>query len=381
MKKKLILLSAFILSLIGISFYGGPVTWLFFLCVLTLPFILWIYIFAVTVSLRIYQKPDGRNMVCSRPSELYITLQNESFFSFSSLGIKFYSSFSSISDIEENVSYELPPKSKISMKTKLLCRYRGEYNVGIKQIIVRDFLGVFSFTYRIKEPLSVIVAPARLRLFDKYTEEEKPDADRENLIYKSIPDITLREYVQGDDIRFVNWKATAAAGKLMVRERSGEEMSGIAILMDPKRYSDKEEEYLPLENKAAECVLGLSFYYLEHNMPADICYYENGFKKHRITDTESFDALYEKLTSYSFRSENGLKDMIEGSGGFAGCRMIIAVMEKYDREIPAMISSYNGEGIPVKIYVIDDTEEEPGVYTDEIPVITLGAETVIGEGI
>ena len=182
-KKRLILAALFVLSLIGISFYGGAVTYVFFWTVLLIPPLLYFYIFMVIINLKIYQKPDGRNMISGRPSDFYITLQNETFFSFSSLSIKFYSSFSTISDILEDVEYELPPHSRIQKKTKLLCRYRGEYEVGVKMITVRDFLGIFSVTYKIKEPLSVIVAPARLRLFDSFVVGEMTDADSENRIY------------------------------------------------------------------------------------------------------------------------------------------------------------------------------------------------------
>jgi len=42
----------------------------------------------------------------------------------------------------------------------------------------------------------------------------------------------LREYVLGDDIRFVDWKATARKGKLMLRERMEEREQNVLIMLD-----------------------------------------------------------------------------------------------------------------------------------------------------
>jgi uncharacterized protein (DUF58 family) len=42
----------------------------------------------------------------------------------------------------------------------------------------------------------------------------------------------LREYVQGDDVRFIDWKATARKGRLMLRERVEEREQSILIMLD-----------------------------------------------------------------------------------------------------------------------------------------------------
>ncbi|MBP5291310.1 MAG: hypothetical protein J6Y90_01660, partial [Lachnospiraceae bacterium] len=119
MKNKgvLVLAALFALSLVGISFYGGPITYIFFWTVLLIPIVSYLYIFCVIISLNIYQRTEGRDMVSGTPSEFYITLQNEGWFSFSSLRIIFFSSFSTISDIDDGAVYELPPHSSIDKKT------------------------------------------------------------------------------------------------------------------------------------------------------------------------------------------------------------------------------------------------------------------------
>ena len=356
MKNKgvLILAALFILSLVGISFYGGPVTYVFFWTVLLIPIVSYLYILCVIISLKIYQRTEGRDMVSGTPSEFYITLQNEGWFSFSSLRIIFYSSFSTISDIDDGAVYELPPHCSIVRKTKLLCKYRGNYDVGIKKIVVGDFLGIFSVTYKIKEPLNVIVVPAMVQFSELPGSELLSDADRDNMNRKTEPDIPVREYADGDDMRFVNWKASAITQKLMVRQRRGEEKSGIAIVMDPGRYQSGMEEYLPPENKVIEWVLALSLYYMENNIPVDVIYRTSSVAKIAVGGAGDFELLYGEMSRYSFREDNNKEKLFEelyGASGLFGYRMLIFVAQNWSHEDSEWADRINADFSPIRVYL------------------------------
>lgn len=366
-KKVLIFIALLILALVGISFYGGPVTYVFFWTVIILPPICYLYILLVIRNIKIYQRTEGRDMVCGTPAPFYITLQNEGIFSFSSLRIIFYSSFSTISEIDDGAVYELPPHSSIQRKTKILCKYRGEYFVGIKQIVVKDFLGLFSVTYKIKEPLNVIVSPAIIKLPKTEEKELLIDADRDNRMKKPVPDIPVREYVQGDDIRFLNWKASASMQKLMVRERRGEEKSGIAIIMDPGRYGETTEEYLPPENKVIEQVLALSLYNAESNIPTDVFYRTSQPEKLSIRSTGDFDALYNVMRRYMFRDDADMKKFLGelyDNAWLSSYRMLVFVSQNWSDEEAEWGKNINTDLMPVRIYLVGD--EEGGEFTDAV---------------
>ena len=366
-KRVLIPIALFILAVVGISFFGGPLTYVFFWTVLLIPPVCFLYILLVIHSIKIYQRTEGRDMVCGTPSDFYITLQNEGWFSFSSVRIIFYSSFSSISEIDDGAVYELPPKSSIQRKTKLLCRYRGEYCVGIKQIVVKDFLGLFSVTYRIKEPLSVIVSPAIVHLPSLSDKEMFADSDRDNLQKKPVPDIPVREYMTGDEMRFINWKASAIMQKLMVRERHGEDKSGVAILMDPGRYTTAEEKYLPAENKIIEQVIALSLYYATNNIPADVIYKTSCTCRTAVSNIGDFEGLYEAMRKYSFRDDGDvapfLVDLYE-SGELYDYRLLILVLQKWTTEEFALVEKISNAGMPIRVYVIDDEAGEEKTASD-----------------
>ena len=358
-RKIAILLSGFILSLIAISFYGGPVTYIFFFTVLMIPVISFIYIFLVIASLKIYQETEGRDMVSGEPYELYITLQNEGWFSFSSLKIRMYSSFSSVTEIDEAAEYELPPHSFIKRRSKLVCRYRGEYNVGIKEIRVGDFFGLFSVIFRIKEPLNVIVSPAIIHPGDDPDALQIFETERDSMAMRTEADIPVREYVMGDDLRFINWKISGRLQKIMIREKKGEEKSGVAIIMDCGRYYKNDRDFLPKENGVMEDAISLSLYFLEKMIPADLFIFEDQVIKLPVNDREDFEELYRRMCTLKFREDRDIESFIlalEKESVLSGYRIMIFVLEKWSDETGERIKSANRDNTPLLFRIREGAE-------------------------
>ena len=147
-RNRIIWLILYVLSIVFISFYGGVISYGSFAVLTLIPVVSILYIIFVIFRFRIYQKLDGRNPVCNNRSDFYFTLQNESFMIFSSVRVTFYSDYSTITGLDDRTEYELSPRSGIRKQTDLICRYRGEYEVGIRKITVTDPLRLFSISYR-----------------------------------------------------------------------------------------------------------------------------------------------------------------------------------------------------------------------------------------
>ena len=376
----LILIMLFILSLVGISFFGGPVTWVFFWLVILVPIFCLIYIFFVIFSLKIYQKSAGRDMVSSVPSDFYITLNNEGLFSFSCVRFIFYSSFSTVIGLDDATVYELAPRTSITRATKLVCRYRGQYEVGIKEIVVGDFLNLFSVRYRIKEPLTVIVSPNVIHLPSLRAGDDMPDVGRDSLTNRTEPDIPVRQYVPGDDIRLVSARASAVMQKLMIRERTGVEKSGIALIMDSARRHDAPEEYLPVENRIIESALALSLYYMEKHIPIDVFYRTNATIRPPVNNPGEFEKLYGAMKGFSFGDKETtahLLDELALSGATAGYRMLIFILYDACADELSLMERMNVGGIPVRLYIVKNGEnsgELSDVFDNNARYITIGTD-------
>lgn len=306
-----------VLSIILISFCGGAISYGFFLCVVLIPLVSFSYLISVYFTFRIYQKIDTRSVVAGDIVPYYFTLQNSGIIPFSGIRVNFYSSFSTTIDADKT-QYEFAPHKGMKVSSKLVCKYRGEYEVGVKDIEISDFFNLFTIKFKNREPLRVIVSPRIVSIDEIDNEEIVLFSSRESSINKSVPDVLMRDYVRGDDRRFINWKKSASAGKLMIRNLIGEEKSGIGIVLNAKRLSEDNMEYIPLEDKMLEKTLSIALYFLNKNIPVkeytvteDIC--EIG-----TDNVDDFEKLYEKITQVAFSSESSDADLIAKFSNFYG---------------------------------------------------------------
>lgn len=383
-KNRLFLLLLWILSLVGISFYGGPVSYGFFIMVTMVPVISLIYLLCVFIRFRIYQELDSNSLVSNQTVPFYFTLQNEDYFTYSGVRVSFFSSFCAIHDLEDNVEYELLPGTGIRRETGLVCRYRGEYEVGIEKVRIQDCFRLFQITYRNRETLRVMVKPNRVQLSGLKSVEDLLATTGESRQKKTEPDVLVRKYAQGDDIRHMHWKATAASGQLLVRNRIGEEQQGVTILMSTCRFSKKQTEYLPPENKILETALALTYYFVNKKIPVRTCYMEEHAVETVTESVDRYDSYYEQLSVISFEenyTDEALFTKVGQSGLVNAGRLVFFVLQKWSSEAVSMAEFLNQNNIPVVAYIITDSMEEQ-IHTGRLSrtsIVTVAPDDKLAE--
>ena len=94
---------------------------------------------------------------------------------------------------------------------------RGQWSLGPAKLVIRDILGWEEYTFEQQEKATVIVYPELFPLsyqaYDGYplgTIKTKHILHEDPSRYRA-----LREYQQGDELRRINWKASAHAGMLI----------------------------------------------------------------------------------------------------------------------------------------------------------------------
>ena len=113
-----------------------------------LPVVSFVYLLLVFFSFRMYQKMESIGAVAGMKTEYYFTLKNESIFPFAGVRVKMYSDFSYVENMKEDTEYELLKGDEYTFETNMICKYRGEYQVGIKEVIITDFLRLFRLKYK-----------------------------------------------------------------------------------------------------------------------------------------------------------------------------------------------------------------------------------------
>lgn len=377
-----ILLGLWILSIIGISLRGGPVTYGIFFLFTLLPVSSLFYIWLVILLFKIFQDLEGKELTANHPAVFRFVLQNESFLLFSGVRVRFYSDFSEISGLSDDIEYELMPKERIEQKTDLVCKYRGNYEVGVRTIEVTDFFRFFTIAYRNPEPLRLKVKPDIVHLTELNHTEILLNAVKDSRIHPNEADVLMREYVAGDDPRLINWKASGAQGKLMIRERIGEQQEGIGILMDPHRYSDRMEDYLPLENRMLETIIALNLFLMEQGIPVETVIREDRTEYINVDPHIGFDAFYARMANYRFTHANTtdtlIADVLRQARLFHK-RTVILVLHEWCPSAESLVQELLRNGIYTAVYLVNDAASDSPIAAHRADVVQVSVNADLTE--
>jgi len=346
-----------ILSLIFITVSGTQTAYGFFILLTMIPFLSLFYIFLVNHHLKIYQHVNGHDLIANHRSDYRFILQNESFIPFAGIRVLFFPDFSSISEQDIQSEYELFHGSRIVRRNSLICRYRGEYHIGIRAVVIQDFFRLFSFTRDLKRPLFVRVKPDIIRLDDLRSNKETLNTLRENRFKRNVADLLLRDYIPGDDLRLINWKVSAVLQKLMVRQTSGEERQGIALIMDSCRYTEDPREYLSVENKILETVIALDLFFLQKAIPVTVYLEEETAEELNGDSLHSFETNYERLSAFRFSSAKrpaALCSEILSSNTLFNKAMVFLILSRMDPSYSSLIGQLQQRDLPLTIIMIND---------------------------
>lgn len=347
-----------VMSLIAISFYGGTISYGFFGGLTLIPVVSIIYMIFVYWRMFLYQEVIIKHIECRNAIPYYFVIQNDDMIAFSSVSVILYSNFSTVEDMPDNIEYEIMPGEKYRFETNLTCMYRGEYHIGIKEIVIKDFFNLFTIKYRIPSPIKATVLPRVIKLKELIS---IPDIaaylQKETFLQDVELDVQVRDYMQGDSIKRIHWKASAKEQNLKVRNLIGEEKQGIGFLCDTRRVSEQMKEYLPIENKILEMLLALSFYFAQNNTNINLIYEQSGLKKLNIDGAKSFGVLYNEVSNINFNINNNAAQMMCDAlsrGLFINCKVVFLVLSEIDTVIMGEAQKLSQGGSIVIIYVVTD---------------------------
>ena len=364
-RNRVIFAILWILSLVGISFFGGPVSYGFFTLLTLIPLICFLYLVLVYFCFRIYQELDSKHLVANHVTPFCFILKNEFHFGFVSIRVRFYSSFSTIIGLDDGVEYEFLPQTGLQRETVLNCKYRGEYEVGIKTVELQDFLRLFRLSYRNREARRVVVKPDPVELGNLRFADLSQTVARESVFHATEPDALVRKYEPGDDPRQINWKASARSGELLIRGRIGEEREGIGILLGTHRCSRESLTYIPVENKMLETAIALTLFFSRKNIP--VCSYHMAGRMNEIhvSGLEQFDAYYERMSAVSFREEMTEEMLLHEAAArpeIFRCKTVFLVLQEWSASVAEMAERLRDNHVFTVILLIGDDipENLPG---------------------
>ncbi len=135
----------------------------------------------------------------------------------------------------------MKPWQEVSFEYSLKLPLRGHYHLGPVKMRVKDAFDLF-YNERIEESIhSFSVFPEIEVLEEQIIKSRAPKllsgAMPLNVIGTGTEFYSLREFVPGDSLRSVNWKALAKKGKMMVNETVREDVMDVILLLDAREVS------------------------------------------------------------------------------------------------------------------------------------------------
>ena len=147
--------------------------------------------------------------------------------------------------LKEGANYvlmELGPRRETEIAYTLECPLRGFYSLGPVSVRAQDTFALFHKEREIHVYDDFLVFPKMEDIKDSFVKSRVPK------IFTGAVQIrqpgpgsefySLREYVQGDSFRQINWNAYARSGKLMVNERERDAVSDVILIVDSRAITE-----------------------------------------------------------------------------------------------------------------------------------------------
>lgn len=137
-------------------------------------------------------------------------------------------------------------KEKVGPGEEKIFRYvlrpleRGEYDFGNTNVYIQTILGFVSrrFIFRNQEMIAVYPAFSQLRHYEFFTFNSRLNelgGHKRRIIGHSMEFDHIKPYTKGDDVRMLNWKASARTGNLMVNNYVEEKSQQVYCVIDKGR--------------------------------------------------------------------------------------------------------------------------------------------------
>lgn len=203
----------------------------------------------------------------------------------------------------------LKGNEKKQLKYQLRPTERGEYAFGDIHIFTSTILGLTRRRISIAAPETVSVYPSYIQLrnyqlFAGNTINSGGGNKKIRKIGNSFEFEQVKDYVFGDDIRKLNWKATARNGMMMVNQFTDEKSQQVFILIDKGRLMKMPFNGLTLLDHAINSALVLTHVCLQKQDKIGLLTFSDKFSEiipadRKMTQREIIvRSLYKQQTSF-----------------------------------------------------------------------------------
>lgn len=304
----------FILSIIFRYNFGGFVPSFLFNTLLTLLLFSIGYTLYVYFRFKFVQDIDKRIIIKGESIRLIVKLSNEDFLIYPYVHVSFFSSHSIFNANSYSQSLYITPFSKKKFVFDIECKFRGQYEVGISDIYIGDFLGLIRLNYKIPETKKIIVYPKieHLSSFNVFTTNSNDLQTFSQGVVEDVNNVKdVRSYYYGDSFKKIHWKLTARNNKLMIKNYQSTTEVNVNIFLDLRKNSYIDEINIIIEDKLIEAVVAVLHYYLFKGISVNYMYFNEKLEILKASNQTEFEFIYKTMSTINFNQRVSLADIVK----------------------------------------------------------------------
>lgn len=251
------------------------------------------------------------------------------------ISLDFYNNYSFLTNL--NIIEELPfqfqkrdfifqltisSKNNKSLFYKLTPKERGEYNFGLVNVYASSPLQLITRKYRLGAVKTIKCYPSFLHLqeftFKALSNNSLTFGNKKTRrIGHSLEFEQIKEYVSGDDIRTLNWKATAKSNQLMVNQYVEEKSQPVYLAIDKGRAMQMSFNKLTLLDYAINASLAISNIVLKKQDKAGVFTFSKKVEDLVVSERRNMqmtlisEALYNSKTDFSESDFSSLYSVVK----------------------------------------------------------------------
>ena len=218
-----------------IFLYEDGITYMALYVVLVLPLIS----FALTALSRrqfsVQEHITQDNIIKGETVQYIVKVTNNSFLPYTSVRVRFKANSAAVTADFNDIFFSIWPYRYHEIVFNVSAKYRGNYEIGVLNIMVYDFLGLFRFeqkhdhtTVLMVRPKVLDITPLPLTKADSGMENVKNFTAEED--YAVISD--LRKYQPTDGYKKIHWKASAKKNELVSKNYQNTKRNSVVLLLD-----------------------------------------------------------------------------------------------------------------------------------------------------
>lgn len=362
LKNRLVYGICVLASIVLCYIYQNTITSLFAYTLMVFPILSFFYMMCVYPKVT-YEQMLSQEVVTKGESLSYILcMRNDSKWVCPCIEVEFYRSNSILQAYFQKKRITIGDREEKVYTYDVLCTHSGNYEVGIRQMYIQDFLGIFKLPYKVRQPYQVTVYPRILPIQAfQLMRQSEGILNREREVGQGDVNLFsgIRAYTYGDSMKQIHWKMSAKRQEWLMKENGGMGVTFTNVVLDVSMPTDEVEVNLLLEEKLIECIVSVSYYSMQHSMPIQLIYHNQTLQAIQVDQIEDFRRIYEEVSCIKFDSRTEIDRVLEWSyaQGLAKGNYIVITCKITDK-VYEQIACLVGEGIEVLVVYISSYEDQ-----------------------